>query len=116
MVTGMSSQFQLYRDAAGEYRWRLLAENNHIVAQSATGYDHKVDARRAIEILRERGLAATPEIYQDESGRFRFRVAAPNGATVAHGDAYANQVECAQTVRLVQRMAGVALVSDETRG
>jgi len=31
----------VYRDGAGEFRWKLLADNGEIVADSAEGYRHK---------------------------------------------------------------------------
>lgn len=36
-----------YRDAAGEWRWRLKARNGRIVADSAEGYTRKDGAERA---------------------------------------------------------------------
>jgi uncharacterized protein YegP (UPF0339 family) len=32
---------QVYQDEAGDYRWRLKAENGEVVADSAEGYRHK---------------------------------------------------------------------------
>ncbi len=31
----MAAEFELYKDAAGEFRWKLQAENNKIIADSA---------------------------------------------------------------------------------
>jgi uncharacterized protein YegP (UPF0339 family) len=31
----------VYRDKSGDYRWKLVAENGEIVADSAEGYRHK---------------------------------------------------------------------------
>jgi len=39
--------FYIYEDSAGEYRWRLVAGNNEIVADSAEGYETKSGARDA---------------------------------------------------------------------
>ncbi len=33
----MAAEFELYKDKAGEFRWRLQAENNEIIADSAEG-------------------------------------------------------------------------------
>lgn len=41
--------FELYEDRASEYRWRLIASNGRIVADSGEGYSSKSNARRAIE-------------------------------------------------------------------
>jgi len=32
---------QPYRDAAGEYRWRRIADNGNVIADSGEGYRHK---------------------------------------------------------------------------
>lgn len=38
---------QIYQDAAGEWRWRRLAENSEIIADSGEGYTRREDAERA---------------------------------------------------------------------
>ena len=44
-------KFEVYEDNAGEYRWRLLAANGKIVADSGEGYTRRDDAHRAIATL-----------------------------------------------------------------
>ena len=44
-------RFEVYRDKAGEYRWRLLASNRQVVADSGEGYTRREDAHRAIGSL-----------------------------------------------------------------
>lgn len=48
-------RIELYQDAAGEYRWRLVADNGRVVADSGEGYTRKRDAQRAVQSFR--GLA-----------------------------------------------------------
>ena len=48
----MAAEFELYEDAAGEFRWRLQAENNEIIADSAEGYVRKSDCEHGIELVR----------------------------------------------------------------
>ena len=48
----MAAEFEVYLDKAGEYRWRLQAENNKIVADSAEGYKAKSDCEHGIELVR----------------------------------------------------------------
>lgn len=43
--------FQIYRDSAGEWRWRLRAANNEIIADSAEGYITKRNVLRAVSKL-----------------------------------------------------------------
>ena len=44
----MAAEFELYKDDAGEYRWRLQAGNNKIIADSAEGYSSKGGAEDGI--------------------------------------------------------------------
>jgi len=44
----MAAEFELYKDDAGEYRWRLQAANNKIIADSAEGYNTKSGAEDGI--------------------------------------------------------------------
>jgi uncharacterized protein len=44
----MAAEFELYQDAAGEYRWRLQADNNKIIADSGEGYERKSGAEDGI--------------------------------------------------------------------
>ena len=46
-------RFDRYRDEKGEWRWRLLAANGLIVADSAEGYATKRGLNRAIARVRE---------------------------------------------------------------
>lgn len=45
--------FELYKDEADEWRWRLRHTNGNIMADSGEGYTRKTDAESAIETLRE---------------------------------------------------------------
>ncbi|MBW3598732.1 MAG: DUF1508 domain-containing protein [Planctomycetes bacterium] len=53
--------FQIFKDAADEYRWRLRANNNQIVATSGEGYKAKADCQRGIEIVQNEGPSANVE-------------------------------------------------------
>lgn len=44
--------FHLYKDAAGQWRWRLVAGNNQIVATSGEGYVNKADAVHGIDLVK----------------------------------------------------------------
>ena len=44
-------RFEVYRDKAGEYRWRLLSSNGRLTADSGEGYTRREDAHRAIAAL-----------------------------------------------------------------
>ena len=51
-------KWEVYKDRAGEYRWRLVAANGEIVAASE-GYKNKKDAIETINIIKEFASKAT---------------------------------------------------------
>jgi uncharacterized protein YegP (UPF0339 family) len=53
-------RFELYRDAAGEWRWRLRATNGNVVADSAEGYGRREDCEHGIALVK--GSAAAPTV------------------------------------------------------
>lgn len=45
-------RYRIYKDNAGEYRWRYVANNGNIIADSAEGYNSKADCQRGIQIMK----------------------------------------------------------------
>ena len=54
-------QYIVYKDAAGFWRWRLLAANNRIIANSGESYHNKQDCLHAIDLVK--GSYAAP-VYE----------------------------------------------------
>lgn len=52
-------RFKIYRDSAGEFRWRLVAKNQRTIADSGEGYHNLRDCAAAITKVK-RTNAATP--------------------------------------------------------
>jgi uncharacterized protein YegP (UPF0339 family) len=48
----MAAEFEVYKDRAGEFRWRLEAANNEIVADSNEGYSSKASCLHGIEVVK----------------------------------------------------------------
>lgn len=46
-------KFEIYADASGQYRWRLVSSNGQTVASSGESFDSKANARRAAENVRD---------------------------------------------------------------
>lgn len=44
-------RFVVYQDDLYEYRWRLLAANGQIIADSAEAYTRRRDCRRAVDAV-----------------------------------------------------------------
>ncbi|HVM09484.1 MAG TPA: DUF1508 domain-containing protein [Acidimicrobiales bacterium] len=48
-----SGYFVVYKDDAGEFRWRLRAANNEIIAVSSEGYRNKNDYEAMVDWIKE---------------------------------------------------------------
>jgi len=46
------AKFEVYSDKQGQFRWRLKANNNRIMADSGEGYASRASARQAAERVR----------------------------------------------------------------
>lgn len=57
-------KFQIYQDKAGEWRWRLLASNGNIVADSGEGYTTKVACLDTIDRIKTASVSA--EVVETE--------------------------------------------------
>jgi uncharacterized protein len=45
-------KIQVYKDNSGEWRWRLVAQNGNIVADSGEGYQNRQDAISEVEKIK----------------------------------------------------------------
>ncbi len=52
------AKFQIFKDAKGEFRWRLRAGNNEVIATSGEGYKAKADCQHGIELVKRDAPAA----------------------------------------------------------
>lgn len=50
------------------------------------------------------------EVYQDKSGKYRFRLKAANGQVVAVGEAYESKRACLNGIKSIQRNANSPIV------
>ena len=50
--------YWVYKDSAGEWRWRLRAANNQIIAISGEGYKNRTDCLAGITLVK--GSSAAP--------------------------------------------------------
>ncbi|WP_135663210.1 DUF1508 domain-containing protein [Halorhabdus rudnickae] len=91
--------FEIYEDATGEYRWRLIHRNGNILADGGQGYSRYNDASRAVDRIRENLADYEFEIYEDNAGEYRWRLLASNDRIVADsGEGYTDRTE-AETAR-----------------
>ncbi|WP_123619987.1 HVO_2922 family protein [Halorubrum sp. CSM-61] len=109
-----NAAFELYEDAAEEYRWRLRHRNGNVIADSGEGYASRSNARDAIGRVREYGPdadvldvgSAAFEIYEDAGGEWRWRLRHRNGNIVADsGEGYVSRSNAVEAVTSVKRNA-----------
>jgi uncharacterized protein len=57
----MAAKFELYKDAKGEFRWRLVASNGQTIANGGEGYKAKDSAINGIESVKKNAPTAAIE-------------------------------------------------------
>ena len=57
----MGAKFELYKDAKGEFRWRLVASNGQTIATGGEGYKWKESAKAGIESVKKKAPIAEIE-------------------------------------------------------
>ncbi len=55
----MAYNFHTYKDSADRWRWRLVAENERIVADSGQGYESLNAVREAAQRVKDNAPSAT---------------------------------------------------------
>lgn len=53
--------YYVYKDTVGQWRWRLQAANNRIIANSGEGYVNKQDCLAAIQLVKSSNAAPVYE-------------------------------------------------------
>lgn len=57
-MTDSNARFELYTDAEGQWRWRLVHRNGNILADSGQGYASKQKARQGVRSVKENAVDA----------------------------------------------------------
>jgi hypothetical protein len=57
----MAAKFELYKDAKGEFRWRLVASNGQTIATGGEGYKSEESAKAGIESVKKNAPIAKIE-------------------------------------------------------
>ena len=112
--------FELYEDAAGEHRWRLVS-GGEIIADGGEGYASRSGARAAVERVAAYApdadvLDVDPtafEVYQDRAGAWRWRLRHRNGNVLADGgEGYSSRSAAREAVERVGERSGDAEIEE----
>jgi uncharacterized protein YegP (UPF0339 family) len=117
--------FELYEDAGGEWRWRLVHRNGNTLADSGEGYTERREAENAIDRVKRYGPeadtltvgAAAFELFEDEAGEHRWRLRHRNGTLLARAsEGYASRSNAIANINSVKRNLPHAPGGDRTEG
>jgi uncharacterized protein YegP (UPF0339 family) len=78
-------KFEVYKDKANSFRWRLKAENGAVLATAGQGYKAVADAKKGAELVQRAGTDDKMkfEYFADAKKEHRWRLKAGNGQVVA---------------------------------
>jgi uncharacterized protein YegP (UPF0339 family) len=136
-IHASQARFELFEDAAEEWRWRLVHRNGNVIADSGEGYTRKHNAQNGMQSVRRNALGATTllvereadatdeaeafeppedgesratfEVYEDNAGEHRFRLRHDNGNIIADGgEGYASRSNVRRAIDRVQSHVGPA--------
>ena len=106
-------KFDLYKDKAGEFRWRLKAANGAILATGGQGYKAAADAKNGIELVKKSGTDEKLkfDLYEDDKKEHRWRLKAGNGQVVASSsEGYKAKADAEKAVESIKANAAKAEV------
>jgi hypothetical protein len=118
----MTTKFQVYKDKAGKFRFRLKAENSQIVAGSEAYKKHascingiisvKKNSNAEIEDLTIEGKKIPNpkyQVFKDAKSKFRFHLKASNGEVIAQGEGYEEKESCLNGIHVIQKSSNAEI-------
>lgn len=110
----MAGKFELYKDKAGEFRFRLKASNGQIILASE-GYKAKSGAENGIASVKKN--AADPvrfEKKKSSNGKDYFVLKAGNHEVIGTSEMYESEAACDNGIKSVMNNAPDAAIDDQT--
>jgi uncharacterized protein len=117
LVVKMAAKYQLYKDKAGKFRFRLVAENGKTIA-TGEAYERHASCLNGIESVKKNSGSPIHDmaidsqkipfpkyqIFVDKAGEFRFNLSASNGEVIASSEGYSSKEGCLNGINAVQRL------------
>jgi uncharacterized protein len=108
----MSGSFEIYKDKAGEFRFRLKASNGQNILASE-GYKVKSGCINGIESVKKNaGDEARYEKKETKAGKYLFNLKAGNHQVIATSQSYASEASRNNGIAAVIRHAPAAKVKE----
>lgn len=116
------ARFQIYKDIAEKFRFRLRAPNNRIVTVGEA-YETKAGCIKGVNAVKRycgsevedltRGEEGKPvpkfQVFKDRNELFRFHLLAPNYEIVAVSEAYESHSGCLNGIEAVKKYCGAEI-------
>lgn len=106
----MAGKFEIYKDKADEYRFRLKAGNGQTILASE-GYSSKSGCTNGIDSVKSNAPTdARYERKQTSSGKFMFTLKSTNGQVIGTSETYESEASRDNGVESVKTNAPDAVV------
>lgn len=116
----MAAKYQVYKDVAGKFRFRLRAANNRIVVVSQA-YEQHESALNGIKSIQNNCTVGIEDltvegprmnypkyqVFMDKASEYRFRLTASNGQTIGASEGYETKESCLNGIKAMQASCGV---------
>ena len=110
----MAGKFEIYKDKAGEFRFRLKAGNGEIIL-TGEGYKAKNGVLNGIESVKANaGDSARYEVKEGKSGGSYFVLKAANHQVIGQSQTYKSAAACDGGMKSVASSAADAAIDDQT--
>ncbi len=110
----MAGKFEVYKDKAGEFRFRLKAANGQNILGSE-GYSKKASCMNGIESVKKN--SQNPDRFEKKktaSGKFSFRLCATNGQCIGTSQSYKSESGCNNGMKSVATCSPGAATDDQS--
>jgi uncharacterized protein YegP (UPF0339 family) len=111
----MAAKYQVYKDVAGKFRFRLRAANNRIVVVSQA-YEQHAGALNGVKSIQnnctvgiEDSTVEGPrmnhpkyQVFKDKASEFRFHLTASNGQIIGASEGYETKESCLNGIKAMQ--------------
>jgi hypothetical protein len=110
----MAGKFEVYKDKAGEFRFRLKAGNGQNIL-SSEGYSAKAGCMNGIASVQKN--SQDPDRFKvstTASGKTKFNLTSGNGQVVGSSQSYDSESGCSNGMKSVAECAPDAKIDDQT--
>jgi len=109
----MPGKFEIYKDKAGKYRFRLKATNGQTILASG-GYKTKVSALNGVASVKKNAPVDARFERKDSKGQFMFNLKATNGQVIGTSERYETVKSMENGIRSVMKNSPEARIDDLT--